>query len=72
MKYKKFKIPMENPDCGILQSHQVNKDQNRGLPIGSLSSQYFANYYLDGLDRLLNNDIQVRKSLRYMDDFFDY
>ncbi len=40
----------------------------KGLPIGSLTSQYFANYYLDGLDRLLNALPQVRAYVRYMDD----
>jgi len=40
----------------------------RGLPIGSLTSQYFANYYLDGLDRLLLEGLGVRAELRYMDD----
>jgi len=39
-----------------------------GLPIGSLTSQYFANYYLDGLDRLLTSLTAVRAALRYMDD----
>lgn len=40
----------------------------KGLPIGSLTSQYFANYYLDGLDRLLSDLSEVRAQLRYMDD----
>lgn len=40
----------------------------KGLPIGSLTSQYFANYYLDGLDRLLNTSAKVRAHVRYMDD----
>lgn len=39
-----------------------------GLPIGSLTSQYFANYFLDGLDRLLLAQPAVRAELRYMDD----
>ena len=39
-----------------------------GLPIGSLTSQYFANYYLDGLDRLLADLPTVRAQVRYMDD----
>jgi len=38
------------------------------LPIGSLTSQYFANYYLDGLDRLLANSPLVCAHIRYMDD----
>lgn len=40
----------------------------KGLPIGSLTSQYFANYYLDGLDRFLANDSFVKANIRYMDD----
>jgi len=38
------------------------------LPIGSLTSQYFANYYLDGLERFLDDDKRVQASARYMDD----
>ncbi len=41
---------------------------NRGLPIGSLTSQYFANYYLDGLDRFLAELPSVCAQVRYMDD----
>ncbi len=40
----------------------------KGLPIGSLTSQYFANYYLDDLDRLLNKLPEVLAHVRYMDD----
>ena len=40
----------------------------KGLPIGSLTSQYFANYFLDGLDRFLDCDCRVRACVRYMDD----
>jgi hypothetical protein len=40
----------------------------KGLPIGALTSQHFANYYLAGLDRFLSNHAQVRGMVRYMDD----
>lgn len=40
----------------------------RGLPIGALTSQHFANLYLDGLDRFLLEQLQVRGLVRYMDD----
>jgi len=40
----------------------------RGLPIGSLTSQHFANHYLDGADRFLLNHPLVRAHVRYMDD----
>ncbi|MCX7097073.1 MAG: reverse transcriptase/maturase family protein [Methylococcales bacterium] len=41
---------------------------NKGLPIGSLTSQHFANYYLDGADRFLTQHPQVCAVVRYMDD----
>lgn len=50
----------------ILDGYQHSS--RRGLPIGSLTSQYFANYYLDGLDRLLAQHPRVRAQIRYMDD----
>jgi len=40
----------------------------KGLPIGSLTSQHFANHYLNGADRFLLNDPQVCAMVRYMDD----
>ncbi|MCJ7600222.1 MAG: reverse transcriptase/maturase family protein [Desulfobulbaceae bacterium] len=40
----------------------------KGLPIGSLTSQHFANYYLDGLDRYLTEQLKARGYVRYMDD----
>jgi RNA-directed DNA polymerase len=41
---------------------------DKGLPIGTLASQYFANSYLDGLDRLLLERLGVLAHARYMDD----
>ena len=40
----------------------------RGLPIGALTSQQFANFYLGGLDRLLLERSPARGLVRYMDD----
>jgi retron-type reverse transcriptase len=40
----------------------------RGLPIGTLTSQHFANFYLAGADRLLLEICRVRGFVRYMDD----
>ena len=40
----------------------------KGLPIGSLTSQHFANYYLDSLDRLILERLPARAQVRYMDD----
>lgn len=40
-----------------------------GMPIGSLTSQMFANLYLDPLDHFVKESLRVRHYLRYMDDF---
>jgi retron-type reverse transcriptase len=40
----------------------------RGLPIGALTSQHFANFFLAGADRLLLEVCHVRGFVRYMDD----
>ncbi|PIE91441.1 MAG: RNA-dependent DNA polymerase [Acidobacteria bacterium] len=45
---------------------------NKGLPIGNLSSQYFANMYLGQLDSYLKGHIGIKGYLRYMDDFLIY
>ncbi|MFM2153282.1 MAG: hypothetical protein RL199_1717 [Pseudomonadota bacterium] len=39
-----------------------------GLPIGNLSSQYFANFYLDSLDRFIVRGLGATGHVRYMDD----
>ena len=39
-----------------------------GLPIGSLTSQHFANFYLGWLDRFVKESLGVRGYVRYMDD----
>jgi RNA-directed DNA polymerase len=41
----------------------------KGLPIGSLTSQIFANDYLDPLDRFLLETCGASGLVRYMDDF---
>jgi retron-type reverse transcriptase len=42
--------------------------QRIGLPIGSLMSQHFANFYLGWLDRHVKESLRVRGYVRYMDD----
>jgi hypothetical protein len=39
-----------------------------GLPLGNQASQWFALYYLDGLDRLIKERLRVPWYSRYMDD----
>lgn len=41
----------------------------RGLPIGNLTSQFWANVYLDALDQFVKRELRCRAYLRYADDF---
>lgn len=50
----------------IIGSYQFSP--GKGLPIGSLTSQHFANLYLDGADRFLLGHAAVCAHVRYMDD----
>ena len=43
--------------------------RKRGLPIGNLTSQFFANIYLNGFDHFVKEELKVKKYLRYVDDF---
>ena len=44
-------------------------ERRRGLPIGNLTSQFFANVYLNPLDHFIKEQLRVRCYLRYVDDF---
>jgi hypothetical protein len=39
-----------------------------GLAIGNLSSQFFANVYLDALDQFVKHELKAQRYLRYVDD----
>ena len=41
----------------------------KGLPIGNLTSQFFANVYLNQLDQFIKHHLKCRYYLRYCDDF---
>jgi retron-type reverse transcriptase len=42
---------------------------DKGLPIGNLTSQFFANVYLNELDQFVKHELRCRFYLRYVDDF---
>lgn len=50
----------------IIDSYAV--DSGRGLPIGNLTSQYFANAYLSPLDHYVKEVLKAPVYIRYMDD----
>ena len=43
--------------------------ENTGLPIGNLTSQIFANFYMDTFDHFIKHDLKIKFYGRYVDDF---
>lgn len=50
----------------IIESYHLM--QGKGLPIGNLTSQYFANHYLGKADHFVTEYLKVPAYIRYMDD----
>lgn len=46
----------------------INEDHQIGIPIGNLTSQYFANYFLSETDHFIKEKLNVPFFVRYMDD----
>lgn len=44
-------------------------NRRHGLPIGNLTSQFFANWYLNDFDHFVKEQLGVKKYLRFVDDF---
>lgn len=64
---KKFKDrKLLNIFYQIIDSYQT--EPQKGLPIGNLTSQYFANHYLSISDHFVKEKLQVKAYVRYMDD----
>jgi len=53
----------------IIDHNAPHNMPGKGLPIGNLTSQYFANLYLDGLDHFIKERLHMNRYVRYMDDF---
>jgi len=52
---------------GIIDSYETAPE--RGVPIGNLTSQFFANMYLAGMDHYILEKLNPLAYCRYMDDF---
>lgn len=53
----------------VIDSFQTRGKPGVGLPLGNLTSQLFANVYLNQFDQWIKRDLKVRHYLRYADDF---
>jgi len=64
---RKFKEPeLLNLFRTIIKSYQVTP--HKGIPIGNLTSQYFANHFLSMADHYIKEQLNAKYYVRYMDD----
>lgn len=54
-------------DIGVVTGQ--TRSSRRGIPIGNVTSQIFANVYLHEFDRFVKHTLKIRGYLRYGDDF---
>lgn len=61
-----FRRKIKDKDCLWLIDTII--DSAEGLPIGNYTSQWFANFFLEGLDHFIKEELGVRYYIRYVDD----
>lgn len=49
--------------------HSFRKANGLGIPLGNVTSQLFANIYLNELDQFMKRELKIKYYLRYCDDF---
>lgn len=53
----------------VIRSFSTNPGEAKGLPIGNLTSQLFANVYMNEFDQYVKHVLKVKHYARYTDDF---
>ena len=63
-----FTCPPKKWENVPVQKSLFSVPSGKGLPIGNLTSQFFANVYLNSLDQFVKHTLKVRWYIRYVDD----
>jgi len=53
----------------ILTNQAIGGIKIKGMPLGNLTSQFFANVYLNELDQFIKHKLRAKYYIRYVDDF---
>lgn len=53
----------------VIDSFHSEFERGKGIPLGNLTSQIFANIYLDELDQFVKHRLKAKYYLRYTNDF---
>lgn len=73
-----LKKKIDNPDLLLLldeiigsfaSDYTIDPKIPKGMPIGNLTSQIFANIYMDPLDKYIKHTVKAEYYIRYADDF---
>ena len=62
-----FRTKIKDNDCLWLIDSVIDSNKN-GLPIGNYTSQWFSNFFLQGLDHYIKEVLKVKYYIRYVDD----
>lgn len=68
LKFKLSRLFKDSRLLGIFERIIDSYGHGKGVPIGNLTSQYFANYYLSEVDHYMKEKLKVEVYVRYMDD----
>lgn len=54
---------------GLITKVLNNHSKGKGMPLGNMTSQFFANIYLNELDQFVKHKLKGKYYIRYVDDF---
>ncbi len=68
---KNYSLRCAEKLLSLVPKHKRLSEQpeHLGLPIGNLSSQFFANIYMNELDQYVKHTLKAKHYIRYVDDF---
>jgi len=67
-----LKQKIKNKDIINLLENIIFSFKSNGLPLGNLTSQLFANVYLNELDQFVKHKLKIKYYIRYADDFVNF
>jgi len=59
----------DNKIIWLIKKILKNYEKDKGMPLGNLTSQFFANVYLNELDQFVKHKLRIKHYVRYVDDF---
>lgn len=66
---KDFLWLLNNIISSFKSNYTVDQNKPKGMPIGNLTSQFFANIYMNPFDRFVKDELRIKYYIRYADDF---